>query len=319
MKETDKLDEKIMYELDLDARIPASKLAKKLKKSKETINFRINRLLKEKYLDGFYTIVNTSKMGWYYIKIYLRFKGISPEKEEEIIGYIQNQSRLSYLAKTEGYFNLIVIIMVRQPNDMIDFLHPFMKKYGDFIQSKDITTFITAHRLNQKFFTSNATTKDRYFPRSLGFYELDDKDKQILEILSENARIPLTDIAKKIGLNAKVVRYRIKKLERDQIVLGYASSPNFSKLGLQFVQINIALKDPTVMQAVINYFDSTNKCLFVMEMLGKYDMAVEVHVKNYPELKGILDGFRKLFFDSYISYDVITITKQYKIIWNPFK
>ena len=319
MKELDKLDEKILYELDLDARIPASKLAKKLKKSKETINFRINRLLKEKYLDGFYAVLNTSKLGWYYIKMYLRFKGISPEKEQEIIAYVQKQPHLSFLANTEGYYNLIVLIMVKQPNDMINFLHPFMKNYGDFIQDKDITTFITAHRLNQKFFTPEARTKDTYYPRSIESYELDERDKKILELLSENARMPLTEIAKKMHVDAKVVKYRIKKLEKDKIILGYVSSPNFSKLGLQFVQINISLKDPTVMKSVTKYFDLTNKCLFVMEMLGKYDMAIEVHVKGYDELKEMLDGFRKLFSDSYTTYDVITITKQHKMIWNPFR
>ena len=74
MHQLDLLDQKIMYELDLNARISASQLAKKLKKSKETVNFRINRLIKNEYIKGFYTVFNTSKLGWYYTKFYIKFK-----------------------------------------------------------------------------------------------------------------------------------------------------------------------------------------------------------------------------------------------------
>jgi len=38
--------------------------------------------------------------------------------------------------------------------------------------------------------------------------KLDKKDKQILSILDWNARIPLTQLAKKTRLNKDVVRYR---------------------------------------------------------------------------------------------------------------
>ena len=47
MKDLDLLDKKILYKLDLNARISVTKLAKELKKGKETINFRLNRLIKK--------------------------------------------------------------------------------------------------------------------------------------------------------------------------------------------------------------------------------------------------------------------------------
>src|SRR3989344_5252975 len=87
MKELDLLDKKILYELDLNARISAIRLAKKLKKSKETVNFRLNKLIKNNIIKGFYTVFNTSKLGWYYIKFYIKFKNITPQKEKELFEY----------------------------------------------------------------------------------------------------------------------------------------------------------------------------------------------------------------------------------------
>ena len=318
MEELDLLDKRIMYELDLNARIPASRLAKKLRKSKETVNFRIGRLVKNGYIKGFYTVFNTSKLGWYYNKVYLKFKNTTPEKEKEIFGYIKSQPHIAYLASVEGYYDCVFLVMVRNSKDMIDFLYPFMKSYGEYVQQKDIVIFLTTHRLNQRFLFAGETRKDWHYPVVIGDYELDDIDRKIMDIISTNARMPLADIAQKIGVDPKLVKYRVRKLERDSIILSYVTSPNFDKLGLQFIQINMSLKDPTVKKSVIEYFDTTNKCLFAMEFLGKYDLAVEIHVKSSEKLRRIIDGFKEKFVNQYSDYDVSVVTREYVVIWAPF-
>ncbi|MCH8022562.1 MAG: winged helix-turn-helix transcriptional regulator [Thaumarchaeota archaeon] len=49
----DKLDRKILFELDLNSRIPTTKLAKKLKVSREVVDYRIKRLTDNKYIRTF--------------------------------------------------------------------------------------------------------------------------------------------------------------------------------------------------------------------------------------------------------------------------
>jgi Lrp/AsnC family leucine-responsive transcriptional regulator len=143
-------------------------------------------------------------------------------------------------------------------------------------------------------------------------------DRRILELLSTDARISLSEIAKKTSSDPNVVKYRMRRLEKDGIILAYVTSPNFAKLGLQFIQINISLRDPTVKDAIIGYFNSTDKCLFAIELLGKYDLLAEIHVKNNDELREIIDGFRKKFVRQYNDYDVHTINREYTMVWGPF-
>lgn len=318
MEELDMLDRRIMYELDLNSRISASKLAKKLQKSKETINFRIKRLLKDGFLKGFYTVFNTSKLGWHYCKFYIKFKNITPEKEKEFFDYVQKQFHIAYLASVEGYFDCILLVMVKSSKGVIDFLYPLMKLYGEYIQEKEMTIFLTTHRLNQKFLYAGEERSNLSYPIEIGNYKLDKINQAILNLLSENARIPLIELASKLSLDAAAVKYRLKKLENEEIILGYVTSPNFERLGLEFVQINISLREPQAKTAIIKYFDSTNSCLFALEMIGKYDLAVEVHVKNQEERKGIIDGFRRQFVKDYTDYDVSTITREYLVVWSPF-
>ena len=126
------------------------------------------------------------------------------------------------------------------------------------------------------------------------------------------------ELAEKLGAEPHTVSYRIKKLEHDGIILGHATAPNFERLGLLFIQINISLKNPKVRKSVIGYFEKTDACLFAIELLGKYDLTIEIHVPHTDELRNIMDGFRVAFVHDYNDYDVLIINKEFLMVWNPF-
>lgn len=224
MAELDLLDRKIMHELDLNARISASRLARKLRRSKETINFRINRLLRDGYLKGFYTVFNTSKLGWFYVKAYLKFKDTTPHKENEIFEYLGGMAHVAYLSSVEGKYDCLLLFMVKSMAQADSSLSSFMKKYGEFIQEKDVCVFLSTHRLNQKFLFSGKESRDWHYPYELGNYTLDEADAKLVRAISSSARLPLIQLAKRCGLPLSVAKYRLKKLEKDGIILAYVSS-----------------------------------------------------------------------------------------------
>ena len=61
--------------------------------------------------------------------------------------------------------------------------------------------------------------------------EIDETDKKILNILIENSKLSLREIAKKIGLSAVTVLKRIKELERNSIIKNYSINLDYEKLG----------------------------------------------------------------------------------------
>ena len=64
---------------------------------------------------------------------------------------------------------------------------------------------------------------------------MDRKDKVILELLSKNARIPYSEIAKKLGISETAVRKRVRKLEEKGIIEGYTLRINPVKIGYKSI------------------------------------------------------------------------------------
>ena len=50
---------------------------------------------------------------------------------------------------------------------------------------------------------------------------MDDLDHKIVQLLSENARMPVKDIAQQVSLTSPAVSSRIHRLEQEGIIAGY--------------------------------------------------------------------------------------------------
>jgi len=62
---------------------------------------------------------------------------------------------------------------------------------------------------------------------------MDILDKRILEMLQNNARESFANIGKEVGLSAPAIGKRVRQLEEDGIIEGYAVSVNHEKLGIE--------------------------------------------------------------------------------------
>lgn len=62
---------------------------------------------------------------------------------------------------------------------------------------------------------------------------MDVLDKKILEMLQINARESFAKIGKEVGLSAPAIGKRVRQLEEDGIIEGYALRVNHEKLGIE--------------------------------------------------------------------------------------
>jgi DNA-binding Lrp family transcriptional regulator len=72
--------------------------------------------------------------------------------------------------------------------------------------------------------------------------ELDSVDTQILDVLAKDARLSYRDIAKRLGLSHANVSARIKRLEDDGVILGYAAVIDPDTEGLYPLCLRISAK-----------------------------------------------------------------------------
>lgn len=316
--ELDLYDKKILYYLDINARMPASEIAKKINLPKETVNYRIKRLVKNKHILMFYPVFDASVLGYTYYKVFMKLKKTSPEKEKEIIAVFRKIKSCTNLRITEGVFYLNFITMQKNPQGLKRFIKKFNERFGEALLQKNIHTITRIHRINQKFLFPGPTEKKTIMVGSpKKTFTPDKTDNEIIKIISKQGRIKLVELAHKIKKNPRVVSYHLKKMEKKGFIKGYTTKLNLKKIGRRFVEICISLKNTKDTLGMIEFFDQTDTCIRAHEVTGMYDVCIELCVENTEQVRKLMERFKKKFMKEYVFYDMADIYKNYIIDWSP--
>lgn len=114
-------------------------------------------------------------------------------------------------------------------------------------------------------------------------------DRQIIESLQKDARLTQAQLAKRVGLSQPSVADRIRKLEEQKVITGYAARVDPRKLGKDITAfIGVAIEHP-------KYFDSfARKVLGLPEVLechrvaGSDSYLLKVRTENTGTLDRLL-------------------------------
>jgi len=117
--------------------------------------------------------------------------------------------------------------------------------------------------------------------------KLDESSCLILEELQKNARVPLTEISKKIGLSSPSVAERIQKMEDAGIIEGYTAKINMEVLGNSLgVYISIKIRFGQV-KNFEEYIKSVPEIFECHKLTGHDCMLMKGYVKNPKHLEDL--------------------------------
>ena len=106
-------DRKILFELDKNSRQSNSEIAKRVGLNKNTVNYKINRMTQEGVIKGYYSVIDSSKLGYFSIKIYLKFFNTNQEDEKKMIEWLNSQKIVGVLAKIGAIYDLAVMCWIK--------------------------------------------------------------------------------------------------------------------------------------------------------------------------------------------------------------
>ncbi|HEU5013444.1 MAG TPA: Lrp/AsnC family transcriptional regulator, partial [Roseiflexaceae bacterium] len=113
--------------------------------------------------------------------------------------------------------------------------------------------------------------------------ELDDKDRAILNLLQREGRISNADLARRVGLSQPATFARVRRLEQDGYICGYAAQLNREKLGygmMCYVHVSQQLhqrRELEKLREALLDMPEVLECVFVT---GEFDFLLKVVLRN---------------------------------------
>jgi Lrp/AsnC family leucine-responsive transcriptional regulator len=124
--------------------------------------------------------------------------------------------------------------------------------------------------------------------------ELDETDLEIIELLRQDARRTLADVAERVSLSAPAVKRRVDRLERERVITGYTVQVDHALLGrpLQaFTELRFAGNLPVDQIAGIAADIPEVQTIFTTA--GDPDALAWIRVRDVEDLKRVIDLLRR--------------------------
>jgi DNA-binding Lrp family transcriptional regulator len=123
---------------------------------------------------------------------------------------------------------------------------------------------------------------------------MDDLDRQLIDLLKVNARLPVVTLAKSLGVARSTVQARLKALEEGGTISGYTVSvtkPQSTRTIRSMVLISIESKsEPDVIRALTR----RHEIVKLYSISGRYDVCGMLLTETTEELDAVLDRIRAI-------------------------
>ena len=289
-------DKKILFELDKNSRQHLSQLGKKVRLSKEVVFHRINKLVEKGFILRFQTVISTYRMGYQSYKLYFKLQNMTKEIKKEIQSFLMQNKAVYWVGNCQGRWDLIVAVWAKNMQSFGNFEDQLLNKFSEYILEKEVTISRKSIQYNRRwFYDDKKETVETSFGEELEPVKLKKIDLAILRTLATDARIKLIDIAKKLNVSMTVVRYRLKQLEKNKVVLGYKFALNPKLMDYETCKAFISFKEITEekRKLLVNYIKSIPNAINVVLTIGPWDMEVEFEVKNFEEYYQIMNDIQE--------------------------
>lgn len=116
-----------------------------------------------------------------------------------------------------------------------------------------------------------------------------EKDRALLSLLGDNARMPVAELARRLGLSRTTVQARIERLEAEGVISGYGlrlSESYLSGLVRAHVLITIA---PKALAAVTASLSAIKEVTTLHSVSGSFDLIAILAAPSISDLDGLID------------------------------
>ncbi len=144
---------------------------------------------------------------------------------------------------------------------------------------------------------------------SLVWLMVDELDRKIISILQKDARLSYREIAKKVGVAVGTVYNRIKRLEEEGIILGFAPKLDYTKLGYDLTTIIGVKAQGKRIVDIEKEIAKDPHVACVYDVTGEYDIIVIAKFKGREDMNRFvkkllrIDGVEKTY--THVAMDIV--------------
>lgn len=323
MEPLDKIDRKLLYQLEQDARQPLSSIAKKLRTSQQVVSYRLQQLENKEIIGGFYTIINFGKLGYSSYRTMLKLSNLNERSYKELIQYFIQHKNVLWSVECGGKWDLIINLLAKNPVQYNKFLIEIKKQFKEIILDYDLLLTIEGIHFSKDYLLTEEKKIRQgpypYFGREVNIEPLDTIDKKLLSRIAENARMTAAELSINLNISSNTIIARIKELKKKSIIQGFKPLIHLENMGYQgyksLIKLNPLREEKE--KELINQLSMNKNIVGILKMVGQWDFEIEFELQSREEMLKLTREVRTKFKSIIKEFETIPLFHEYKYSFYP--
>lgn len=307
-------DVMILKQLLEDGRKSSASISKEIDLGREIVNYRIKRLIKENLIVKFIPKINELALNYQEYIIFLKLNLEDELSREKFIRESIGNKYLIWVVKSQSGWDLIIRLYSQDVNEFKLKLNEILERFSDVLT--DYYTIISSEEiieneksvLTKNLFMENKLTNDDFKVIKKGdIVQIDQKDKEIIQLLEEDGRVQYKEIAEQLDISSDTVKYRIDRMRSQGIIENFTPVINFNKLGLyQYaVILRFLYMDRDEEEKLCSFFKQKNYVIRVIKSLNFEEYFLNLAFDD----EDIIDEFKKEIKNSFSKIHIFDMFK----------
>jgi Lrp/AsnC family transcriptional regulator for asnA, asnC and gidA len=296
--EIDGIDAKILRALLKESRTSFTDLAKLCNISIGAVRMRYAQLKKAGIINGEVMLVNPHSLGCKHISDL----GIitSADYEPEVKEALRSKPYVAHIVGPFGKYSFWAKVALRDTQELAGILEDL----ESIPHIKHVDALIWVEAINVEH-AENLIIKPLIDVSPLGAeckpssgnerVEIDEIDRRIARILSQNSRMPFRRIAEQVGISTKNVIQRYRRLRRDRVLTLSSVTVDLNKLGYNaMASLFVKAANRSKMPEIHNQLLKIPNLIVAIRLIGSYDLYASVVLEDFQQLFGLNEQIRKI-------------------------
>jgi DNA-binding Lrp family transcriptional regulator len=301
----DETDAKILKTLLMESRTSFTQIAKNCGISVGAVRMRYKRLWKEGLIKGEVMLVNPHSLGYQYISDL----GITTavENEKDVMKFLTRKPYISHIVGPLGKYNIWAKVALHNTQELTEILEDI--ETNRYIKSVDALIWVEAVNIEypenlvinpfstdpkQKTIKNEQKATQRIQKNNTEKTEIDETDRKIAIILSENSRKPFRKIAEQLDISTKNVIQRYKRLRENVLTLSaIAVDPN--KLGYTtMANVFVKAANRSKMSEIQAQMLQIPNLIVAIRLIGAYDLYAAIFFADFQAFFNAQECIRRI-------------------------
>lgn len=315
------VERKILPELELNAELPSTDLAKRLNLPVHSLRYAVQRLLAKGVIVA-YPFIDVHPLGYRISNLYFAVDAGAVATRNRLLSAIKENPQVSWIAELGGEYNYCASFVTRGDREVLDFIESLSAAVPHAITRKTVCQQLNLSLFPAKFLNPGCPRKSAIsWGEDSEIFDADDTDYRVLQKLMEGGFQSNRNLARALGLPASTVDGRIEKLRKAKIFKGVVYLRNTQLMGTVEYKIFVSVfnRSAVIRRKFYDFAVAQPNVITFVELIGAWDYEIGVEVESPSAVSGVCDALRLTFGAELSRVDVVPLLRELKVACFPIK